>query len=247
MIKPSVVIEQSGEKQSARASSEPDSARAPRGADLGEPTVLLLVRHGRTPLTEQRRMSGVGGADPALSDAGREDAAGAASLLAALGGPASGVPDVACVDAVVCSPLRRTRQTAGIIGDRLGLPVTPIDGWAEIAFGAWDGLTYGEIAARWPDELAAWQGSVSVAPPSGESLADHATRIRAARAELVAAHPGRTVVVVAHVTPIRCVVAEALDAGPAALWRTRISPASVTAVRYWTDGGVEVLAVNRTR
>jgi probable phosphoglycerate mutase len=240
VIKKSVVI-----KKSARASSEPDSARAPRGADLGEPTVLLLVRHGRTPLTEQRRMSGTGGADPGLSDAGRTDAAGAAALLAALGGPVSVVPDVATVDAIACSPLRRTRETAGVIAGRLGLPVTPIDGWAEIAFGAWDGLTYGEIAARWPDELAAWQGSVTVAPPGGESLADHAARIRAARVELVAAHPGRTVVVVAHVTPIRCVVAEALDAGPAALWRTRISPASVTAVRYWADGGVEVLAVNR--
>jgi broad specificity phosphatase PhoE len=242
MIKQSVVIE-----QSVRACSEPGSARAPRGADLGEPTVLLLVRHGRTPLTEQRRMSGIGGADPGLSAAGRGDAAGAAALLAAPDGPASVGPDVVRVDAVVCSPLRRTRETAGIIADRFGLPVTPIDGWAEIGFGAWDGLTYGEIAARWPDELAAWQGSATVAPPGGESLDDHAARIRAARAELVAAHPGRTVVVVAHVTPIRCVVAEALDAGPAALWRTRISPASVTAVRYWADGGVEVLTVNRTR
>jgi probable phosphoglycerate mutase len=85
---------------------------------------------------------------------------------------------------------------------------------------------------------------VDVAPPGGESLADHAARIRAARAAHVAQHPGEVVVVVAHVTPIRCVVAEALDAGPAALWRTRVSPASLTAVRYWADGGLEVLTVN---
>jgi len=230
------------------AGAVPDSARAPwgaRGADLGEPTVLLLVRHGRTALTEERRMSGSGGLDPELSLAGRADAEGVAALLASLSGAAPAIVDVGPVSTVLCSPLVRTRQTAQAIADRLDVDVTVDDAWAEIGFGAWDGLTYGEIARRWPAELAAWQGSMTSAPPGGESLADHATRIRAARARVVAEHPGEVVVVVAHVTPIRCVVAEALDAGPAALWRTRIGPASVTAVRYWTDGGLEVLTVNR--
>lgn len=226
------------------ASSEPESARAPRGIDLGPPTVLLLVRHGRTPLTEQRRLSGAGGTDPELSKAGRGDAERVAALLAALGRPGARLPDVGPVGAVVCSPLRRTRQTAGIIADRLGLPVAVDQGWVEIGFGDWDGFTPAEIAERWPEELAAWQGSVTAAPPGGESLAGHVARIEAARAGLVAEHPGEVVVVVAHATPIRCVLAEALDAGPPALWRTRISPASVTVVRYWADTGTEVLTVN---
>ena len=224
--------------------SGPDSARAPRGADTGEPTVLVMVRHGRTPLTEDHRMSGRGGADPGLSAAGREDARRAAAEVVRLGTPGSGVPDTGPAQVVICSPLLRTRQTAQAIADGLGLPVVVDDGWAEIGFGEWDGLTYGEIAERWPKEMAAWQGSVLVAPPGGESLTDHAARIGAARRRLVTEHPGKVVVVVAHVTPIRCVVTEALDAGPAALWRTRISPVSLTAVRYWSDGGTEVLTVN---
>jgi len=215
-------------------------ANAPAGADVGRPTVLVLVRHGRTRLTEQRRFSGRGGADPALSAAGRGDAAAVAALLATPGA----LPDVGPVEHLVCSPLARTRGTAAIMGERVGLVPEPDDAWAELGFGAWDGLTYDEIAARWPDQLRAWQGSVTVAPPGGESLADLAGRVRAARAALVAAHPGRTVAVVTHVTPVRVVVQEALDAGPSALWRTRIAPCSVTAVRYWQDGGVEVLAVN---
>jgi len=100
------------------------------------------------------------------------------------------------------------------------------------------------VAERWPAELRAWQGSTTVAPPGGESPADLVVRVRAARARLVGAHPGETLVVVTHLAPVRAVVQEALDAGPAALWRTRIEPCSVTAVRYWRDGGVEVLAVN---
>jgi ribonuclease H / adenosylcobalamin/alpha-ribazole phosphatase len=236
-------------------SARPDSTRAPRPADLGEPTVLLLVRHGRTLLTEQGRFSGRGGADPLLTDAGRAEAARVAELLAGLaagpaangsrGGASAVLPDVGPVAAVVCSPLARTRETAAIVAGRLGLPTTSDDGWLEVAFGAWDGLTYAQVAADWPDQLREWQGSSAAAPPGGESLSDHRARVRAARARLVAAHPGRTVAVVTHSTPVRVVVAEALDAGPAALWRTRISPCSVTAVRYWRDGSAEVVTVNR--
>lgn len=225
--------------------SAPESLRAPRSADLTDPTVLLLVRHGRTELTEQRRISGGGGPDPALSPLGQGDAERVAALLAALAGPDVVLPDVGPVQSVVSSPMLRTRQTAEAVAGRLGLPVTVDPDWLEIGFGAWDGLTYAEVAQQWPAELAAWQGSVTAAPPGGESLADHANRIKAARERLVAANPGRVVVVVAHVTPIRCVVADALDAGPPAYWRARISPASVTAIRYWADGGSEVLTVNR--
>ncbi|HEY6796473.1 MAG TPA: bifunctional RNase H/acid phosphatase [Kineosporiaceae bacterium] len=238
-------------------SRRPDSARAPQPADPGEPTVLLLVRHGRTPLTEQRRFSGRGGADPLLTDSGRADAARVADLLATLVvstrrvpghgsvDGAAALPDVGPVTAVVCSPLARTRETAAIVAGRLGLPVAPDDGWSEVGFGAWDGLTYAEVAERWPAELRAWQGSTTAAPPGGESLDEHVVRVRAARARLVSEHAGRTVAVVTHVTPVRVAVAEALDAGPAALWRTRVSPCSVSAIRYWSDGGAEVVAVNR--
>jgi probable phosphoglycerate mutase len=207
--------------------------------------VLLLVRHGRTAFTEAGRLSGRGGADPDLSATGRADADRVAHLLATLPG-APGLPDVAAVTDVVCSPLARTRQTAGAVADRLGLAAHADDAWAEVSFGSWDGLTYAEVAERWPQDLAAWQGSVTAAPPGGESLAELTDRVRDARARLVTANAGRTVVVVTHATPVRVVVQEALDAGPAALWRTRVSPAAVTAIRYWPDGGVEVVTVNHT-
>jgi probable phosphoglycerate mutase len=229
---------------SVSASSAPDSARAPQTEDGGAPTVLLLVRHGRTQLTEQRRFSGRGGADPALSPAGEADAARVAELLAMLGAPGSPLPETGPPTAVVSSPIRRARQTADAIGAQLGLTGSVVDGWAEIAFGAWDGLTFAEIAERWPEGVRRWQGSLDFAPPGGESLRDLVARVRAVRAATVAAHPGQVVVVATHGVPIRVAVQEALDAGPAALWRTRVDPASVTAIRYWTDGGIEVVTVN---
>jgi len=215
----------------------PDSARAPRPADTGPPTTLVLVRHGRTAFTEQGRLSGRGGVDPQLSPAGRSDAAGVAALIAGLAEPAQ---------VVVCSPLARTRQTAAAIAAATGLGVQVRADWVEIGFGDWDGLTPAELAERWPDQLRAWQGSSTVAPPGGESLDELVARIRVARAALVAEHPGRVVVVVTHATPVRVAVAEAMDAGPAALWRTRIDPASVTVLRFWSDDGAEVVTVNTT-
>ena len=233
-------------------SSGPTSTRAPHAPDLGPPTTLVLVRHGRTAFTEQGRFSGrpadvagVTTVDPPLSPSGLDDAQRVAAALVQLA-QLPGTADVGAPDVVLCSPMQRTRQTAALIGQLLGLDPVVDEAWIEAGFGAWDGLTYGEVAVRWPNELAAWRGSMTVAPPGdGESLQDVVARVRTARQTTVAAHPGQVVVVVSHVTPVRVCVQEALDAGPAALWRIAVAPCSVTVVRYWSDGGCEVRCVNR--
>jgi len=222
----------------------PDSSRAPGGAGGGEPTVLLLVRHGRTAFTQERRLSGRGGEDPALSPAGEQDADRIAAALAGLGRPGALLAEVGPVTAVVSSPLRRARQTADAVARRWQLPVCELGDWAEISFGEWDGLTFGDVVDRWPDQVRQWRGSMTYAPPGGEALDEFVTRIRAVRRATVEAHPGQVVVVATHGVPVRAVVHEALEAGPPALWRIRVDPASVTAVRYWPDGGIELTAVN---
>ena len=221
----------------------PASTRAPRPApDTGEPTTLLLVRHGRTAMTEARQFSG--SSDPDLSPAGREDAARVAALLNKLGSPDSPLSDVARPSVILTSPLRRTRQTAGAVAEATGLVPLPVDGWVEASFGEWEGLTYAEILKGWPEALAAVQGSATAAPPGGESLDVVRRRVGRTWRAAVQGHPDRTVVVVSHVTPIRCVLADALDAADAALWRIRVGPCSLSAVRFWADGNAEVLAVN---
>jgi probable phosphoglycerate mutase len=239
-----------GDKGPAAATPvRPSSSRAPSGPDLGPPTTLLLVRHGRTELTEQGRFSGGGGSlDPELSEAGRRDAIAVAELLAAT----TPTPDV-----IVTSPMTRTRQTAAVIAAHLrslGRDETPLttpepridQDWVEASFGDWDGATYAEVTRQWPAELAAWQGSTTVAPPGGESLDAVLDRVGRARHRLITDHPGRCVVVVSHVTPIRAVVHDALNAAAESLWRLVIAPASVTALRYWPDGGCEVRGVSVT-
>ncbi|MFD3734150.1 bifunctional RNase H/acid phosphatase [Streptomyces sp. NPDC058632] len=213
----------------------PSSGWAP--ADMGPPATFVLLRHGETPLTPQKRFSGSGGSDPSLSDVGREQAERTAAALARRG----------TVQAIVASPLARTRETAGIVAARLGLDVTVDDGLRETDFGAWEGLTFAEVRERHPDDLNAWLSSPDAEPTGGgESFAATATRIAATRSRLAAAYAGRTVLLVTHVTPIKTLIRLALGAPPEALFRMELSAASLSAVAYYADGNASVRLFNDT-
>ncbi|MER6733778.1 bifunctional RNase H/acid phosphatase [Streptomyces puniciscabiei] len=215
-------------------SSSPGWSSAP---DLGAPATFVLLRHGETPLTPQKRFSGSGGTDPSLSAAGREQAHRTAEALARRG----------TVQAILASPLARTRETAAVVAARLGLDVTIEEGLRETDFGAWEGLTFGEVRERHPDDLNAWLADPEAHPTGGgESFAETATRIAATRDKLVAAYAGRTVLLVTHVTPIKTFVRLALGAPPESLFRMELSAASLSAVAYYADGNASVRLFNDT-
>ncbi|WP_432064742.1 bifunctional RNase H/acid phosphatase [Streptomyces sp. C10-9-1] len=206
-------------------------------ADLGAPTTFVLLRHGETALTPQKRFSGSGGGDPELSEAGRRQAEAAAAALAARG----------TVQAVVSSPLRRCRETAGTVAARLGLPVEVDEGLRETDFGTWEGLTFAEVRERHPQDLDAWLASAKAAPTGGgESFAAVARRVAAARDRLLAAHQGRTVLLVTHVTPIKTLARLALGAPPESLFRMELSAASLSALAYYADGNASLRLLNDT-
>ncbi|QER88688.1 bifunctional RNase H/acid phosphatase [Streptomyces tendae] len=223
------------DRRAAQAVATPSSGWAP--ADMGAPATFVLLRHGETPLTPQKRFSGSGGSDPSLSDIGREQAEKVAAALARRG----------TVQAVVASPLARTRETARIVAARLGLDVAVEEGLRETDFGAWEGLTFGEVRERHPEDLNAWLASPDVEPTGGgESFAATAARVAEARDTLLAAYRGRTVLLVTHVTPIKTLIRLALGAPPEALYRMELSAASLSAVAYYADGNASVRLFNDT-
>jgi probable phosphoglycerate mutase len=207
------------------------------GPDLGPPTTLVLLRHGETPLTPSKRFSGSGGTDPALSAAGRRQARAVAAALAARG----------TIEAIVSSPLRRCQETAAAVAERTGLDVRIEEGLRETDFGAWEGMTFGEVQERYPDDLQAWLDSTDVRPTGGgESFATMASRVAVARDKLLARYPGRTVLVVTHVSPVKTLARLALEAPPQALFRMELSAASLTAVAYYSDGNASLRLLNDT-
>jgi probable phosphoglycerate mutase len=224
--------------------TSPSSVRAPGGVTAALTTVVL-VRHGRTHLTESKRISGRGGEDPKLSELGRIDARMAAEAVAQIGksGPWSFLNPVS---AIVSSPIQRTQETANIIANEIGLPVSLNDKIAEISFGEWDGSTNDEVKQKWPDEFAAWQGSWEIAPPKGESLAEFDSRVMQGLDEIVAENAGKTVVIVSHVMPIRGIARRAIEGGVSAYWSPQISPCSISIIRFWGNQAAELITLNST-
>lgn len=204
--------------------------------DLGAPATFVLLRHGETALTPEKRFSGSGGSDPELG-----------------GRPPPGRPHRPFAGRARHDrgdrqpPPRRCRETAAAVAARLGLEVRIEDGLRETDFGAWEGLTFAEVRERYGPDLDAWLASAKAAPTGGgESFAEVARRVAATRDRLTARHAGRTVLLVTHVTPIKTLVRLALGAPPEAMFRMELSAASVSAVAYYADGNASVRVLNDT-
>ncbi len=107
-------------------------------------------------------------------------------------------------------------------------------------------MTFGEAGQQWPEEMSAWLADADAAPPGGESFAAVAHRVDAALNRLLAAHQGKTVVVVSHVTPIKTLVCRALLAPPAALFRIHLDVASLSEADWFADGPALLRSLNDT-
>jgi len=226
----------SGEAMTA-ADPPPDAVAVPPSAwtgNIGAPTRLLLLRHGQTELSRQRRYSGRG--NPELTDTGRGQAADAARYLAQKRG----------ISAVISSPLQRAHDTATAAAEALGLTVAVDPDLTETDFGEWEGLTFSEAVERHPEVHGRWLRDTSLAAPGGESFDEVQHRVQRARDRIVAEHSGDTVLVVSHVTPIKTLLRLALAAGPTILHRLHLDLASLSIAEFYPDNQASVRLVNDT-
>lgn len=161
---------------------------------------VLLVRHAETAWTGIRYC---GTSDPPLSDAGRH----AADRLAV-----SVKDTVPRGSAVISSPSRRATETAARIARIIDAAVTIDAGWREVDFGAAEGLTFEEVAGRWPALGARLEaGETSIDWPEGEQAAGLRARVEAA---LRGISPRPCAIVVSHAGPIRLALAIARGISP---------------------------------
>jgi probable phosphomutase (TIGR03848 family) len=197
-----------------------------------KPTTVLFVRHGQTPTTGQSLPGRAPGLH--LADEGIRQAERAAERLA----------ELASVDALYCSPLERTRETAKPIAKALGMRAKVERGLLECDFGDWTGAKLKDLF-----KLPEWR-TVQKAPsqfrfPNGESFTEMQTRITGAVDKLCKLHPGGTIVCVSHADPIKAAMAQAMGTHIDLFQRIVISTCSISVVAYTTDGPI-VLAVNST-
>jgi len=176
-----------------------------------------------------------GRTDAPLTDTGVRQAVAAAKRLAPAG-----------IAAIVTSPLQRAVRTAEEVAAATGVPVLADDGFRETDFGAWEGLTFAEVRERWPSEVTRWLADPDVAPPGGESFAAVSERVTAALHRVLAGREGQTVLIVSHVTPIKMLVAAALLAPSAALYRMHLDVAALCEIDWYADGPAVLRSFNDT-
>ncbi|MGW6495406.1 bifunctional RNase H/acid phosphatase [Nonomuraea angiospora] len=222
------------------AAAQQRTAKAPaKGTGWAPPTrvatSLLLLRHGETALSVERRFSGRGDAE--LTPNGLAQAAAAAERLSR---------EPYRLDVIVSSPLKRARQTAEAVARRTGLDVEVEEDLRELDFGDWEGHTFTEVQRRWPAELSTWFADPETAPPGGESFATVARRVQAAGERLVERYEGKTVLAVSHVTPIKMLLRLALTAPLESLYRMHLDVACLSLIEYYADGPAVVKSFNDT-
>jgi broad specificity phosphatase PhoE len=159
-------------------------------------TILILARHGETDWNREDRFQGQ--ADPPLNPAGRAQSVELAEALA-------GEP----IARVYTSPLRRARETAELVAERLGVEVEPLEALCEIDVGSWTGLTRDEVAERFPEAYARWVERAPHGFEDGETYEELAARVIPALRALADGHRSTTLLVVTHGGPSRVVQAHA--------------------------------------
>ena len=195
-------------------------------------TLILLVRHGKTPSTGKLLPGRAKGLH--LSDTGKQEALVVAERLS----------KIKKVAAIYASPLERARETAVPIAKALKQKVIINKGLLECDFGDWTGEELAKLM-----KLPEWS-NVQRAPstfrfPKGESFTEMQTRMVSTLDDLRKKHSGGVVICVSHADPIKAAVAHAMGTHIDLFQRIVISTCSVTAVSYSSFGPV-VLTVNST-
>lgn len=182
---------------------------------------LHVIRHGRTEANAAGLLQGR--LDPPLDDVGR---AQAAALVAAM-------PPL---DRVVCSPLRRARETASVFGIEPQID----ERWIEVAYGIYEGTPLTDVPK---DVWQQWIDDPAFAPEGGESLRSLESRIGRACAALVEESRTKEIAIVTHATPVKAAMAWALGVDISITWRSFVDQASITRIAL-RDRGPALTAFN---
>lgn len=220
------------------ASVQPRSIRAPR--QYLEPTTIIVVRHGHTENTERNVVSGGDGTDPALSKLGETEAEAAATeipkLLEQFALPAPAV--------VFHSPMLRTAQTAKAIAKKLELDMQADDRLREIGFGEWEMMDMAILETDSLELVASWRGSLTIAPPAGESVNQMKDRVWQSLAEIIEAFRGSCAVISTHMMPTRAIAAAALRGAESVFWNLNTSPGGISVYRFFGLEYAEIFTLN---
>ena len=188
-------------------------------------TKLYFLRHGESVSNLITQFAG--SLDMPLTEKGKAQASATADYL-------MDIP----FTAVYASDLSRAYDTGLTVAQAKNIPIFGTDRLREIYAGDWEGKQYSQLEEEYPDSYGVWRKQIGLAQcPGGESVEQLQMRIRSCVEEIVSKHPGETICIATHATPIRvmeCVWTET----PLAQMHTIpwVSNASVTIADYDEKG-----------
>ena len=202
-----------------------------------EPTTLLLLRHGQTELNRDVKYSGRG--NPELTDLGKKQIAHAARHISERGD----------VDVILSSPLGRCQETAQAAAEALGMgkdAITTDEAIIEMDFGTWEGRRFVEIQEDHPEAHRECFNYATAAPHGGESPEQVYRRVSEFVDRVIAEYPGKTVLVVTHMMPIKSVLRRALGTGGEIYRSLHLDVASLSVADFLPNGAGVVRLVNES-
>lgn len=198
---------------------------------MQEPARLFVLRHGQTAWNAEQRIQGH--LDMPLNDTGHWQAR---CLAQALQGET--------LSAIYSSDLQRARDTATPLAQAQGLQLQLDAGLRERHFGSFEGHSFAEIEARWPDQALRWrQRDPDFGPGGGEVLRAFFDRCVACAVRLASAHAGQSIALVAHGGVLDCLYRAALGLELSAPRSWPVANATVNRM-LWTPQGLTLVGWN---
>ena len=195
-------------------------------------TRIYLIRHGEVAGAGPKRYNGQRDVD--LSQTGMSQMEKMANRLASY-------PIVA----IYCSDLTRALKGAETLARANNIPVYPRRSLREKNFGAWEGLTYEEVAARFPEEWKAWLADPAGSrPPRGETYSEVEQRVLQELSLILKDHQGQQLVILSHGGTNRVILCHALQLDLKNIFRIEQEYSALNIIDFFANGVARVHLMN---
>ncbi len=196
-------------------------------------TKVILIRHGETDWNREQIFRGR--IDVALNETG----------LAQAGAVQESLRDVQ-IDKIYSSPLKRAFETASVLEENRGLEVEIEEGFIDIDFGKWQGLSHEKVKEEYKNPYEAWLAEPQkVVFPDGESLEDVRKRSMKALEKVRKNHPEETLAVVSHRVLNKVLLCAILGLELSHFWYIKQDTCAINRFEY-KDGNYYLTLLNDT-
>ncbi len=196
-------------------------------------TKIYLVRHGQTEWNKDLTFRGR--KDVPLNEQGRKEASAIAETLKDKG-----------IKAIYTSPLARSVETAGPLAEHLELEIITLQGFIDLNFGDWEGLSFSEVRKRYSDQYEAWENRPeSVRFPSGETLDEARERAFSAFNSIIDKNPEKTLLAIPHRIINKLILCAVLGLSNSHFWKIKQDTGCINLIEHG-EGGFVLSLMNDT-